>query len=92
MVNITVHPDYRKKGIAQHLILEACNFYLNNSSLPMSTSVDKTNTPAINLYKKVGFEIKDPICELDEDDEQFILEGSLSRIKQTIQYINYMGK
>ena len=69
MVNLTVHPDHRKKGIAMGLILEACNYYLNHgATLPVSTSVDKTNTPAINLYKKVGFKIEEPICELDEDD------------------------
>ena len=59
MVNLTVLPEYRKQGIAQNLIFEACNYYLNRKeTLPMSTSVDKTNLPAINLYKKVGFDSK----------------------------------
>ena len=86
MVNLTVLPEYRKRGIAQNLILEACKYYLNNKeSLPMSTSVDKTNIPAVNLYKKVGFCIKEPVCELDEDDEQYIMEATLIDIKQKIE-------
>lgn len=86
MVNLTVLPEYRKQGIAQNLILEACKYYIkNNQTLSMSTSVDKVNTPAVNLYQKVGYEIKEPICELDKDDEQYILEGSLKTIKQKIE-------
>ena len=85
MVNLTVLPEYRKQGIAQNLIREACNYYITQgNTLPMSTSVDKTNQPAINLYKKCGFEIKDPVCELDEDDEQLILEAPTVTILKTI--------
>jgi ribosomal protein S18 acetylase RimI-like enzyme len=86
MVNLTVLPEYRHQGIAKKLILEACNYYCQlGQTLPMSTSVDKTNNPAINLYKKCGFEIKDPICELDKDDEQFILEAPIATIIRTIE-------
>ena len=86
MVNLTVLPLYRRQGIAQNLILEACNYYHKiGQTLPMSTSVDKTNQPAINLYKKCGFEIKDPICEIDNDDEQFILEAPITTIIHTIE-------
>ena len=51
----------------------------------MSTSVDKINTHAVNLYQKVGYKINEPICEFDKDDEQYILEGSLKTIKQKIE-------
>jgi len=84
IINITVLPDYRRQGIGQKLIHAVCKYYLeNNYSLPMSVSVDKDNQNAINLYLKVGFEIKDPICEADEDDEQYILDATLSKLNNT---------
>ena len=55
----------------------------------MSLQVDKDNIPAINLYKKVGFEIREPICEADEDDEQYIMDSTITNIiKIGITYIN----
>ena len=85
MVNLTVLPEYKQQGIATNLILCAVEYYIKHRfNLPMSTSVDKDNIPAINLYKKVGFEIKEPICDLDQDDEQYIMDADLNTIKQTI--------
>ena len=86
MVNLTVSPEYRKQGIAQGLILEACKYYIGcGNSLSMSTSVDKDNLPAINLYKKVGFEIMDPICEADEDGEQYILAAPIEILNKKME-------
>jgi ribosomal protein S18 acetylase RimI-like enzyme len=88
MVNLTVLPEYRRQGIAQKLIYTANNYYVDNGyTLLTSLNVDKDNIPAINLYQKVGFEIKDPICEADEDDEQYIMDSSLQNIKVTLQQI-----
>lgn len=54
--NIAVLPEYRKKGIASSLF----NELLKNSQEEHSTKyllleVRASNTPAINLYKKLGF-------------------------------------
>lgn len=88
MVNLTVLPEYRKRGIAQNLIYTATNYYMDKGyTLLTSVSVDKDNIPAVNLYQKVGFEIKDPICEVDEDDEQYIMDSSLQNIKLTLEEI-----
>ena len=88
MVNLTVHPEYRKAGIAQNLIYTACKYYeKENNNLPMSLQVDKDNIPAINLYKKVGFKIEEPICEADEDDEQYIMEADIEELVKNIQKI-----
>ena len=88
MVNLTVLPEYRKRGIAQNLIYTATNYYIDNGyTLLTSVSVDKDNIPAVNLYQKVGFEIKEPICEADEDDEQYIMDSSLQNIKLTLEEI-----
>lgn len=85
MVNLTVQPEFRKQGIAQGLILEACKYYITqNNNKIMSLQVDFDNAAAINLYKKVGFEIKEPICEADEDDEQYIMEAFPKYIAKNI--------
>lgn len=80
MVNLTVLPEYRKQGIAKTLIKTATDYYKTQGyTLPMSTSVDKDNTSAVNLYKRVGFEIKPPITkvEIEDDDEQYIMDAKL---------------
>ena len=88
MVNLTVLPDYRRQGIAQNLINISNNYYIDNGFTQlMSLNVDKDNIPAVNLYQKVGFEIKEPICEADEDDEQYIMDSTLQNIKLTLEEI-----
>lgn len=54
-------------------------------TLPTSLSVDKDNEPAIKLYLKVGYKIQEPICEADEDDEQYIMDSSLQNVCETIE-------
>lgn len=88
VINLVVLPSYRRQGIAQNLIKTAVDFYLKKrETLPMSITVDKDNIPAIKLYQKVGFEIKQPICEIDEDDEQYILDSTLENINEKIENI-----
>ena len=81
IISLVVLPEYRKKGIGKNLIYTACKYYENKGlGEIMSLQVDKENIPAINLYKKVGFEILDPICKADEDDEQYIMAVKISTI------------
>jgi len=85
MVNLTVSPNHTRKGIAQGLISYACDYFLSNGhTKPMSTSVDKDNEPAVKLYLKCGFKIREPICEADEDDEQYIMDNKIEIIKSKI--------
>ena len=68
-------------GIGKNLIYTACKYYENKGfGEIMSLQVDKENLPALNLYKKLGFEILDPICPADEDDEQYIMAAKMSTI------------
>jgi ribosomal protein S18 acetylase RimI-like enzyme len=86
MVNLTVLPSYRRKGIALNLIYTACKYYENKGLREiMSLQVDLDNDPAIKLYKKAGFEIREPICEADEDDEQYIMDSTISNLIKTLE-------
>jgi ribosomal protein S18 acetylase RimI-like enzyme len=86
MINLMILPEYRKNGIATNLIKEACEYYLGKGCKKvMSLNVEKDNYKAINLYKKVGFEIREPVCEADEDDEQYVMDCHLEEIINTIR-------
>ncbi len=88
MVNLIVRPDYRRQKIAQNLIYTACKYYLNKKDNNlMSLQVDKDNESAISLYKKVGFEIKEPICEVDEDETQYIMDCTIENLIKNLENI-----
>ena len=55
MMNIAVHPDFRRKGIALALIetLETC--LRSRGSKMLLLEVRDSNAPAITLYEKLGF-------------------------------------
>lgn len=56
ITNVAVHPDSRRKGVAKALLnaleVEAKNFETEVINL----EVRKSNLPAINLYKLLGYE------------------------------------
>ena len=55
MMNIAVHPDYRRRGIAAALI-EALVFSLKaRGSRSLKLEVRTSNHPAIALYEGMGF-------------------------------------
>ena len=57
MMNIAIHPDYRKQGIATELIgalIEALN---ERGSHSLMLEVRASNEPAKSLYLKLGFEV-----------------------------------
>lgn len=56
LTDIAVHPDYRRRGISQAL-MEALLKEAKGRNLAFVTlEVRASNTPAINLYRKNGFE------------------------------------
>jgi ribosomal-protein-alanine N-acetyltransferase len=55
VMNVAVHPDYRRQGIAASLI-EALVAELKNRSIhSLTLEVRASNAPAISLYEKQGF-------------------------------------
>ena len=57
IVSVAVLPQYRRKGIGQALITEAMEGMRLHNAKQCFLEVRITNTPAIDLYKKLGFEV-----------------------------------
>ncbi len=78
--NLSVDKDYQRKGIATHLFIEASKFYKNiGINKIISLEVDKTNSKAISLYNKLGFNI------VEEDEEQYGMTISLNELHGILQ-------
>ena len=56
MMNIAIHPDFRKQGIATALILGLSRELVNRGSHSLMLEVRASNEPAKSLYEKMGFE------------------------------------
>ena len=55
MMNIAVHPDYRRRGIAESLVEKLVDALKANQAENLTLEVRASNTPAISLYEKLGF-------------------------------------
>ena len=55
MMNIAVHPDHRRKGIAEALIAALEEQLRQRGSKALTLEVRDSNVPAIALYEKLGF-------------------------------------
>ncbi len=55
MMNIAVHPDYRRRGIAEKLINALVCALREKGSHGLTLEVRASNAPAIALYEKLGF-------------------------------------
>ena len=55
MMNVAVHPDYRRKGIAEALILALSADLKERQNQCLTLEVRASNAPAITLYEKLDF-------------------------------------
>lgn len=55
MMNIAVHPDYHRRGIAEELINALICALREKGSHALTLEVRASNAPAITLYEKLGF-------------------------------------
>ena len=55
MMNVAVHPDHRRKGIAEVLVNALCDALQARGSISLALEVRASNAPAIALYEKMGF-------------------------------------
>lgn len=55
IMNVAVHPDYRKLGIASKLLSSLITLCKNLNCSKINLEVKASNIPAQNLYKKFSF-------------------------------------
>ena len=55
MMNIAVHPDYRRRGLAGQLVEQLCAELKAGGNTCLTLEVRASNLPAISLYEKLGF-------------------------------------
>ena len=55
MMNVAVHPDYRRKGIAEALVNGLVEALKEQGSHCLTLEVRASNEPAKMLYEKLGF-------------------------------------
>ncbi|MBQ6895305.1 MAG: ribosomal protein S18-alanine N-acetyltransferase [Clostridia bacterium] len=55
ITNIAVHPDFRRQGLADKILLDIFNHCKSNGIKKIHLEVRESNIPAIRLYEKRGF-------------------------------------
>ena len=55
MMNVAVAPAYRRRGIAEKLIVSLIAMLKQTDSRSLTLEVRCSNTPAVTLYEKLGF-------------------------------------
>ena len=55
VMNVAVHPDFRRRGIAESLIIRLVEELKTRGSHALMLEVRASNAPAIALYEKLGF-------------------------------------
>lgn len=55
MMNLAVHPDYRRMGVAENLIEQLICRLKKKEVTCLTLEVRASNAPAISLYTKLGF-------------------------------------
>lgn len=56
MMNLAVHPDYRRRGVGEALVSSLESGLSGNGVSVLTLEVRQSNENAIALYKKMGFE------------------------------------
>ena len=56
VMNVAVHPDFRRQGIAEKLISTLVEELKNRGIHALMLEVRASNAPAIALYEKLGFQ------------------------------------
>lgn len=55
MMNIAVHPDYRRRGMGESLVNALVEELKDRGSRCLTLEVRSSNAPARSLYEKMGF-------------------------------------
>ena len=55
MMNLAVHPDFRRRGVGETLVLSLAEILKARGSRCLTLEVRESNVPARKLYEKLGF-------------------------------------
>ena len=55
-MNVAVHPDYRRRGIARELVSRLIAALSERGNYSLALEVRQSNAPAIALYEAMGFQ------------------------------------
>ena len=85
ILNVAVHREYRRLGVAQSLLLDCLTYFSNNGAITALLEVRSKNDMAINLYEKIGFKAiglrRGYYC--DTGDDAIVMELDLEYIKDS---------
>jgi ribosomal protein S18 acetylase RimI-like enzyme len=65
LMNLIVHPQVKRRGMGTFLIATTGNALLRAGFAELGLFVTEANEPAVNLYRKLGFEVVDRITAPD---------------------------
>ena len=57
IVNVAVHPDYRRQGIARNLMIYVADRVVQRDGTQILLQVEKENTSALELYNSLQYEV-----------------------------------
>lgn len=69
VISIAVLPEYQHQGVGSALIQEAMQSMLLYNAKECFLEVRASNTPAVKLYRKIGFEVKRTLQRYYADKE-----------------------
>ncbi|KYK38174.1 MAG: ribosomal protein S18-alanine N-acetyltransferase [Theionarchaea archaeon] len=73
IVSLAVLPTWRGKGIASQLVEELYNIFRERGKKRVKLEVRVSNTPAIELYEKLGFEKQKIVKNYYENGEDAVM-------------------
>ncbi|MGQ9459746.1 MAG: ribosomal protein S18-alanine N-acetyltransferase [Candidatus Bathyarchaeaceae archaeon] len=73
VISIAVLPEHQREGIGYELMREAMQAMVNHKAKECYLEVRGSNVPAVNLYKKMGFEVTRTIRGYYADGEDAYL-------------------
>ncbi len=80
IISIAVLPNYRRMGIGESLIKSVEKSFKNYYGVhKLTLEVRVTNLPAISLYRKLGFRIKNKLmCYYQDGENAYLMEKLLT--------------
>jgi len=92
LLNITIHPDYRRLGIAKKAIQAIEQTCLERNFVRILLEVRESNLEAFSLYQSVGFEqigVRKGYYQLPLTDQQNVREDAIVMQKSLITEITH---